>query len=147
VGRDEAAPAQVKAYLRGVSQDRITDFEVDRFSITHHAEPGTVTPAAPGTQAFWASHVSGSGRQTVRWPVKEGNWSVAIMNADGTAGIRTSVSVGAKTRLVLWLGIGSFALGGLLGAGAAACFVAWRRRGPGSAAIDGGLPTASPVLQ
>jgi hypothetical protein len=138
--------SQVRAYLRGVSQDRITDFDVDPFSVTHHARPGTSTPAAPTTQTFWSSHVSGSGRQTVRWPVQEGNWSVAIMNADGSAGIRTSVSVGAKTRLLLWVGIGSLTLGGLLAAGSAACFVAWRRRAPGRPAIDRAGPAASPVL-
>jgi hypothetical protein len=50
-----ARTSQVGAYLRGVTQERLSDFEIDPFSVTYDRRPGTATPAAPVAQTFWAS--------------------------------------------------------------------------------------------
>ena len=59
------------------------------------------------------------------WPVERGDWSVVIMNADGSPGVSAGVSVGAKLGLMLWIGVGLVAVGAILAAvGGAAILVA-----------------------
>ena len=115
-----ARESQVDAYLRGVAHDEITDFEFRPFSVTSTRRPGTGTPAAPTTESFWAATASGTGRQTATWTVREGSWGVVVMNADGTPGVETDVSLGAKAGFLLWLGIGLLAAGAILAAAAGA---------------------------
>jgi hypothetical protein len=128
-----AKTTQIDAYLRGVAQDELTDFEVDPFSVTYERRPGSATPGVPGSQPFWASKASGSGRQTLTWPVEKGNWGVVIMNADGSAGVRSGVSVGAKAGFLVWAGVALAGAGALFAAAAAACYLGARtpsRRAP-----------------
>jgi len=125
-----ARRSQVDAYLAGVARDEIADFEVDPLSVTYDRRAGTATPAAPTGETFWASRASGSGRQTVTWPVQRGNWAAVVMNADGTPGVRAEVRLGAKTGFVLWIAGGLLALGALLAGAAVACCLAPRRRKP-----------------
>jgi hypothetical protein len=124
-----ARTAQVDAYLDGVGHDEITDFELDPFSVTKARHQGAETPAPPADQPIWAESAHGTGAQTIAWPVQQGDWAVVVMNADGSPGVATEVSVGAKVGFVLWLGIGLLAGGGLLAIGAGALiFVAARTR-------------------
>jgi hypothetical protein len=139
-----AKTSQIDAYLRGVAQDELTDFEVDPFSVDYKRRPGSATPAAPGSQAFWASRASGSGRQTLTWPVEQGNWAVVIMNADGSSGVQAGVSVGAKAGFLAWVGGALLALGALFAAWAAMIYLGLRRR-PQADAISAGV--ARPVTQ
>jgi hypothetical protein len=132
-----ARQSQVDAYLKGVPHDVVTDFELDPFSYEHSRRTGTTTPAAPTEQDFWATSASGDGEQTLTWPVEKGTWAVVVMNADGSNGVDTDVSVGAKVPAVLWIGVGLLAVGGLLAAfGAAAIYYGARkpRRAPSLAA-------------
>ena len=128
-----AKTAQIDSYLRGVAQDEVADFDVDPFSVEYERRAGSATPGIPSGQSFWASKASGSGRQTLTWPVEKGNWGVVIMNADGSAGVRTGVSIGARTSFMIWAGAALAATGLLFGAAAAACFLGGRpprRRSP-----------------
>jgi hypothetical protein len=123
-----ARTAQVDAYLDGVAHDEITDFELDPFSVTKARHQGIETPAPPAEQPIWAESARGTGAQTIAWPVQQGDWAVVVMNADGSPGVETDVSVGAKVDLVLWLGIGLLVLGGLLAIGGAVLLIAALRR-------------------
>ena len=140
-----AKTSQVDAYLRGVAQDQMTDFEVDPFSVDYERRAGTAVPAAPGSRSFWASRTSGSGRQTLTWPVEKGDWAVVIMNADGSAGVQAGVSVGAKAGFLVWLGGGLLALGALFAAWAATIYLGLRRGRSRAGAMGAGV--ARPVTQ
>jgi hypothetical protein len=131
-----ARTAQVDAYLEGVAHDEITDFELDPFSVTKARHRGAEAPAPPADQPIWAESSRGTGAQTIAWPVQQGDWAVVVMNADGSPGVETDVSVGAKVGFVLSLGIGLLAGGGLLaiGAGALIYFAARTRPRTPSAA-------------
>src|SRR5690242_9962890 len=118
----------VDRYLRGVGHDEITDFEVDPLSVTTVRRPGVAAAAAPAAESFWARSASGSGRQTMTWPVQKGAWAVVIMNADGSRGVSSGVSVGAKLGFMRSLGVGLLIVGVILAAGGAVAVVMGMRR-------------------
>jgi hypothetical protein len=126
VGTEQA----VRSYLRGVAREEIQDFEVRPFSVTTMVRHGDVVPAAPASRKIWSASTSGNGRQTLTWRVREGDWSVVVMNADGSANVSTRVSVGAKLGLLLWVGVGLLAFGAVMAVGGSALIVAGGRRRP-----------------
>ena len=73
----------------------------------------TGSRAPPGTRRFWAARAAGAGTQTLVWPVEDGDWSVVVMNADGSPGVRVHLSAGAKVAFVFRVGLG-LAIGGAL---------------------------------
>ena len=122
---------RVNAYLRGSGFDRVADFGVDPLSVTLERRPGKNTPGAPTGEHFWTARASGAGTQSVTWPVKSGTWDIVVMNADGTAGITTDLTVGARAGFIIWVGVGLLLAGGLVLASAAAAIVIGVRT-PGS---------------
>src|SRR3954453_1082946 len=73
----------VAQYLRGVSRSDLTDVDTDPFRATYHDHGGTRSPAPPATQRIWAASAHGAGHQTVTWKIRNGNWSVVVMKAEG----------------------------------------------------------------
>jgi hypothetical protein len=108
-----ARTQDVEAYLDQVQHDEITDVELDPFALDKRREPGEARPAVPAAQTFWAAS-SADGRP-LDWRVREGEWSVVMMNADGSPGVSVEATVGAKTPLVRdlawWLTIPGIGLG------------------------------------
>ena len=119
--------ADVRAYLGGVSQET-ADFG-DAAADEGARTPGTRAPARPASQTFWVESATGTGNQTIVWPMESGDWSAVVMNADGSAGVRVETGLGVRTNLVLWIGVGALVAGGLL-AGAGTALIASGRRGP-----------------
>jgi hypothetical protein len=128
-----ARSTDVERYLAGSAHARVTDFEVDPFRPELRESGGTARPAPPTAQTFWAKSVNGAGTQTLDWPVQSGSWSVVVMNADSSPGVAVDVAIGAKTGVLLPIGIGlaGFAIVAL--AGGVAMIVAGSTGGPGRA--------------
>lgn len=122
-----ARTAAVDEYLRGVARDEVQDFEIDPWSVTTVRHPGSRSAPAPRSRTFWSASASGPGRQALAWPVEDGNWSVVVMNADGSPGVVTDVAVGAKLPAVLGLGVTLIVLGGGVLAGGAFALLSARR--------------------
>ncbi|MCA1692325.1 MAG: hypothetical protein LC733_09050 [Actinobacteria bacterium] len=118
----------VESYLASSAHGVITDFAVDPFRPEIRPAPGAAPPVLPGTQSFWTESAAGTGTQTVIWPVKPGNWTVVVMNADGSPGITVDVAVGAKSNMLLPIGIGMSALA-LLAVGGGIAFIVARSAG------------------
>ena len=112
----------VDRWLRGVAHQRVRGANFGPFRTDSTEVSGARAPAPPGEQAFWAASVSGIGPQTLRWPSEGGDWTIVIMNADARPGVAADVSVGARTGILLPIGLGAGALGLVLLLGAASLF-------------------------
>jgi hypothetical protein len=80
--------ADVDRYLAGSEVDRVTDIDVDPFTIDKTRISGDAKPRPPATQSFWVAKSSGS-TANLDWKVRDGNYRVVVMNADGSRGVAT----------------------------------------------------------
>ncbi len=118
---------EVAAYLKSVAHDQVSDLDGDR-PVTYERHAGASAPQRPATQQFWAVSTAGTEAQVVKWPVTKGSWTVVVMNADGSRGVRTTATIGADIPLVFGIGIGLLAVGVLIGSGAGVALYFSRRR-------------------
>ena len=122
-----ARSRDVDAYLSGTAHATLSDVKVDPFEAEYRTAPGTAAPAAPATRDIWAASASGTGAQRLDWDVEDGDWSVVVMNADGSPDVHTDVAVGSDvpivddiatvaiiSGLVLFVGGAALITGGLL---------------------------------
>jgi len=114
----------VNGYLAGVARSEVTEFSGD--SVSYRTHTGRAPGTTPARQGFWESSASGSGQVTTVWKVKGGTWSIVLMNANGAPRVNAAVILGAKTDLVLWVGLGLI-LVGLIAGGAGGAMV-WSSR-------------------
>jgi hypothetical protein len=91
----------VHDYLEGVAAARIEEISSSPFRVDYRFTRGGPPPRPPGGETFWAAAVSGPGTQDLVWDVESGDWTVVVMNADGSAGIGVDASAGVKLD---WLG-------------------------------------------
>jgi hypothetical protein len=106
----------VEAYLRGVSHDRVVDFD-ESGSMSYDHLDGEGAPGAPGDQPFWVAQVSSQRPTDLTWDVDAGDWTVVVMNADGSAGVDVGARAGIKLDWLLPVAIGILAGGVVLLAG------------------------------
>ncbi|HAS12802.1 MAG TPA: DUF4389 domain-containing protein, partial [Acidimicrobiaceae bacterium] len=104
------ASRDVDGYLDGVAHHQVDEVSMRPFEVDYRAVAGEATPAPPTEQPFWAASATG---EDLRWDVEDGDWTVVVMNPDGSAGVRADVSVGIKTDLLAPIAIG-LAVAGLL---------------------------------
>jgi hypothetical protein len=123
--------AAVAKYLGPVAHASVEDIDFDPFRVTYLPVTGGAPQGPPTQQRFWAASASGVGTQTLTWKVREGDWSVVLMNSDGSRGVAADIDVGAKMSFLLWVGIGVL-LGGVLvtGGSTALIVLAIRTRRP-----------------
>jgi hypothetical protein len=105
--------AAVAKYLGSVAHANVEDIDFDPFRVTYLPIAGGAPQGPPTEQRFWAVSASGVGTQTVTWKVREGDWSVVLMNADGSRAVVADIDLGAKLSFLLWVAIGSL-IGGVL---------------------------------
>lgn len=87
--------SDVDRYLQTAPVDRVTDFEVDPFTITKEPQPGSATPKPPASQSFWVSRSSGRA-PAIDWKVRDGDYRLVVMNADGSRRVVTDASFELK---------------------------------------------------
>ena len=128
-----ARTSDVTSYLRGVDHALVTDIESSPFRASYRDQAGERAPAPPAGERFWAASTQGTGSQTLDWQATDGNWSVVVMNADGSRGVTADVSAGAKVGFLDELGWSALGGGALLLAAAAGLLTVGLRRRPRAA--------------
>jgi hypothetical protein len=115
-----ARSRDVDAYLASSAHATLTDLDFSPFKADYRTSGGQRRPAPPAAQDIWVASAQGPGTQTLDWTVKDGSWSVVVMNADGSAGVDAGVSAGVSVPFLddveLWLWIAAAALLALAGA-------------------------------
>jgi hypothetical protein len=141
-----ARSSDVDGYLQGVSHTRLTDVDTSPFEASYDDHAGAGRPAAPSDSSIWAASEQGSGKQTLNWEIDDGDWSVVVMNADGSAGVDADISTGAEVPFLDelgWTAIGSGSF--VLIVGVALLVMGIRRPGnpSGTAPITDAAPAAA----
>jgi hypothetical protein len=96
------APAGAAShYLAGVSYDTVRG--ITRYHPVYTGHPGGAPATAPARAAIWATRAAGPGRQTLTWPDRSGNWTVAAMNADGSRPVAVHISIAASLPSLPWI--------------------------------------------
>ena len=121
--------AEVARYLGSVAHANVQDLDFDPFRATYLSVSGGAPHAPPTDQSFWTASASGVGTQTLTWKVRDGDWSVVLMNADGSRGVAADIDLGTKLAFLLWVAIGLL-IGGVLVTGGSAALVVLAARTP-----------------
>jgi hypothetical protein len=103
----------VERYLAGSPTEEVTDIDADPFALKTRPHRGTERPDRPAAQRFWVAQASGRDAATLRWKVRDGDYRVVLMNADGSRAVHADGSVGLTMphlNAVAWSLVG----GGLL---------------------------------
>ena len=118
----------VNTYLSGVAYARGNSLTTPSSDFRTH--PGGAPAAPPGAQTFWSASSTGTGHQALTWKPQAGNWRIVLMNADGSAGVSSDVSIGAKIPHLLTIAIVAAGAGlVLMLIGGAGIYLAVRPRG------------------
>jgi hypothetical protein len=115
-----ARTSDVERYLAGVPYTTVNDIDVDPFSADYERHSGNRHPVAPEHAGIWVESSQGTGKQSMDWKIDDGDYSVVVMNADGSLGVDADVSTGANIPFLDalgWSAIGSGAFALLLGIG------------------------------
>jgi hypothetical protein len=102
----------VNTYLAGVAHAQGESFSAH--SADFRVYPGGAPSSPPAAQPFWGASATGSGTQTVTWKPKTGDWRIVLMNADGSSGVSSDVSLGARLPHLSTIGIAVLGAGVLL---------------------------------
>jgi hypothetical protein len=115
-----ARTSDVEEYLAGVPHSTVDDVETSPFGADYTRHAGNRHPVAPEHAGIWAASSEGAGEQSIDWEIEDGDWSVVVMNADGSLGVDADISAGANVPYLDelgWSAIGSGAFALVLGVG------------------------------
>jgi hypothetical protein len=114
-----ARSVDAAVYLAGVEHSTLVDFEGTPGEATpeYRQNDGGAPEVPPGDTQIsdtWVAAASGTGEQTLTWEPEEGDWTVVLMNADGSADVAADISVGAEVPVLWGVVAGLLIVGGLL---------------------------------
>lgn len=105
----------VDAYLDGVAKSVVVDpAGDDGDSPTYDFTDGGSPRVAPADETFWVASATGDGQQSVTWEPGEGDWTMVVMNGEGTTPVKADVEVGATVPALDNVAYGLLVGGGVL---------------------------------
>lgn len=105
------APAsRVSRYLAGVGYDRVVRIDWPGGAGTEPVLGDGSTPEPPGEQTWWESSDQGD-TASVSWTVRDGDWAVVVMNADGSRDVDVAGTVEVELPILGPIAIGMLITG------------------------------------
>jgi hypothetical protein len=101
---------RVHRYLADVAYGRVVRIDWPGGAGTEPVRGGRAPDGAPGDQGWWEASDEGP-TASVGWTVRDGDWSVVIMNADASAGVDVAGSVEVALPILGPLAIGTLLFG------------------------------------
>lgn len=96
-----ALAADVDAYLDGVGHATFNGFQSE--GPMYPVIDGGAPPVPPTQSDIWVEQSSGTGTQSVEWTLEPGDWTVVVMNADGSRGVSADLAGGATVPALGWI--------------------------------------------
>jgi hypothetical protein len=93
--------SDVAEYLRGVEHATVVDFA--KGDPVYRISGGGAPTAGPTDTDIWVAHSVGTGTHSLTWPIEAGNWSIVVMNADGSRQVSVDVAAGASVPALGWV--------------------------------------------
>lgn len=87
-----ARTADVDTYLAGVRHSTV---DTDDGDTRCSDSGGASSPAPPATMTWWLQQSEGPGSQNISWAFEEGDWTLVVMNPDGSAGLNVDMEAAA----------------------------------------------------
>ena len=134
--------ADVDRYLAGVATERVTDLNVDPYSITGIRHSGRLNAAPPATQRFWVAQASSTHTAAeINWKIRDGQYRVVVMNANGHSGVASTSAIGITIPNIPIYAVAGLLLGLLVAGGGTALLI--RATGQPRTVANASSPTAS----
>lgn len=104
-------PSKVQDYLSGVPYSAVSDIVGGQLQVSE--VPGKEVAAPPASQTFWVLQDQGN-TPTISWGSQDAGQVLVVMNADGTRGVKTDLTLSASSTSIFPISIGLVLLGGVL---------------------------------
>jgi hypothetical protein len=115
--------ARVDRYLAGVATDEVASLSTDRYRISGVHHRGQANAEPPATQHFWAAQASSTRTAEINWRIRDGQYRVVIMSADGHGGFATTSAIAATLPNVPRYALAALLLGLLMAGGGTALLI------------------------
>ena len=109
--------ADVDRYLAGVTTETVSSLSGDPYKITgiSHGSQGTAQP--PAAQHFWVAQATSTRAAEINWKIRDGQYRVVIMSANGHGGFATTSAVAVTLPHIARYALVALILGLLIAAG------------------------------
>lgn len=88
-----ASAKDATAYLGSVQRTVVNDIGTGAAAET--VKSGGSPAGPPADQSFWVARASGPGTQQLTWSPENGDWTLVVMNSDGSVGLSVQARIGA----------------------------------------------------
>ena len=139
-----ARQADLDAYLDGVAHDRVV--RDDGEFPAYRRSPGADEIGPPVDQRFWVESATGTGQQELVWEATGGRWAAVVMNADGSPDVAATITIGARSDIVLPLALVLVGLGLVLTAAAVILIVIGASGARREPPAGGAAPDVAPPI-
>lgn len=107
-----APRSEASQYLAGVGRRVLTNWGGE--SVLSHPQVQAPLSVPPTKASIWVASASGTGTKVLTWKPTTGDWTIVVMNSDGTPGLAFDAAAGATLPALNWIAMGLFVLGGMV---------------------------------